>query len=53
MFKQHIYHILVDNIADILPYNKTLRFAYNNKRNHDYLTQFHKNGLSGLKKQVY
>ena len=38
MFKQHIYHIFVDSISDILPCDKTLNFALNNKRKHDHLT---------------
>ena len=37
----------------MLPYDKTLSFAYNNKRNHVSFTQFNKNGLSELIKQVY
>ena len=47
------YHILVDNIAKILPCDKTLSFVKYNKRNHVYFTQFHKNGPNGLIKQVY
>jgi hypothetical protein len=48
-----LYHILVAEKANILPYNKTLSFVQNNKRSHVYFTQFHKNGPSGLIKQVY
>ena len=47
------YHILIGNIGQILPCDKTLSFVQNNKRNHVYFTQFHKNGPCGLIKQVY
>ena len=49
----YFYHILVDNIAKILLCDKTLSFVQNNKRNHDYFIQLHKNGPNGLIKQVY
>jgi hypothetical protein len=32
----YYFHILEDNIAKILPCNKTLSFVYNDKRNHIY-----------------
>ena len=53
LFNICVYHILVDNIAKVLPFDKILSFVQNNKRNHVYFTQFHKNGTSGLIKQVY
>jgi hypothetical protein len=45
-------HILVDYISKILPCDKTLSFDKNNKRNHVYFKQLHKNDLSGLKKLI-
>ena len=46
------YHILVDNTAKILLCDKTLSLVKNDKRNHVYFPQFHKNGPSGMIKQV-
>ena len=49
----YVYHILVDNIGNILTCDETLSFVKNNKRNHVYLTLSHKNDPRGLTNQVY